>query len=251
MQSNDRIVFSPLSDNLALAAVLLGCFVWTLSCPLSDAHAGEEQPGEWVALFDGESTEHWRGFRRDDFPRDAWMVKDGTLKPLVEGEVLDLITRQSYENFELDLQWRVAPGGNAGVFFMVTEQHSEVWHTGPEVQILDDAGHPDAENPKTSAGSIYALVAPADGKKLHPPGQWNHARFTLVDGRLRHWLNGVEILDVDFFGDEFRAAVAESHFVEMPDFAKARRGHIALQHASVSPLKARVWYRNVRLRELP
>ncbi|TVS19432.1 MAG: DUF1080 domain-containing protein [Planctomycetaceae bacterium] len=248
MQEKGHNAHMPLTNNWMLSVLLSGFFV---IFPHFDGLAADVKQDAWTVLFDGQSTEHWRGFRRDGFPRDAWTVEDGMLKPLVEGNVLDLITRQTYENFELELQWRIAPGGNAGIFFMVTEQHPEVWHTGPEVQILDDAGHPDAQDPKTSAGSIYALVAPADAKKLNPPGQWNHARFRLDGGRLRHWLNDVEILDVDFFGDEFRAAVSESNFAKMPDFAKARRGHIALQHASVSPLKARVWYRHIRLRELP
>ncbi len=248
MQTNDRNVRTPLPNHWTLSVLLAGSLV---VFPLSNAYAAHDNQESWTVLFDGQSTEHWRGFRRDGFPQDAWTVQDGTLKPLVEGTVLDLVTRETYENFELELQWRVDPGGNAGIFFMVTEQHPEVWYTGPEVQILDDTGHPDAKDPKTSAGSIYALVAPAQAKKLQPPGQWNHARFQVKGGRLRHWLNGVKILDVDFFGDEFRTAVSESHFVKMPDFAKARRGHIALQHASVSPLKAKVWYRKIRLRELP
>ena len=248
MQTNDRNVRTLLPNDWTLSVLLAGFFA---VFPLFDAHAEHDHQESWTVLFDGQSTEHWRGFRGDGFPRDAWAVKDGTLKPLVAGTVLDLVTRETYEDFELELQWRVDPGGNAGIFFMVTEQHPEVWHTGPEVQILDDMGHPDAKDSKTSVGSIYALVAPAQAKKVNPPGRWNHARFQMKGGRLRHWLNGVEILDVDFFGDEFRTAVNESHFAKMPDFAQTRRGHIALQHASVSPLKAKVWYRNIRLRELP
>jgi len=248
MRINRRNPRAPLPDGLIFAVLFWGSL---LSPSLVEACARDDPQGEWTVLFDGQSTEHWRGFRRDGFPHAAWTVEDGALKPLVEGEVLDLITRETYENFEFELQWRVAPGGNAGIFFMVTEAHPEVWHTGPEVQVLDDANHPDGENPKTSAGAIFALVAPAAEKKLHPAGQWNHARLRLQDGRLRHWLNGVKTLEVDFFSDEFRGLVAESRFATMPDFARARRGHVALQHASVSPLKAKVWYRNVRVRELP
>jgi hypothetical protein len=159
-------------------------------------------------------------------------------------------TREQYRNFELELEWRVDPKGNSGIFFHVSEEFPEVWYSGPEVQVLDDVEHPDALDPKTSAGSIYDLVAPTN-KVLRTVGEYNLARFLVVDDRLQHWLNGAKILDVNLRGDEFRNLVAASKFSEMPGFAVQSRGHISLQHASVSPLRAPVWFRNVRIRELP
>lgn len=250
MYENVRFAIAPFRSFLLSAGVCVVCLCTLLSACSTGVVEVESDADEWTVLFDGVSLDHWRGFQRMEFPLDAWTVEDGALKPLTQGEVLDLITRDTFENFELELEWRVAPEGNAGIFFMVTEEHPEVWYTGPEIQILDDANHPDGEDPITSAGSIFDLIAPFEEKVLHPAGVWNHARLRIEDGHVQHWLNGVKILDFDVFGGEFRDLVADSKFADMPDFAQARRGHIALQHASVSPLNAHVWYRDVRVREL-
>jgi hypothetical protein len=231
--------------------LLLGCVMVTLFLTTSQSSAAraDQAPAGWVVLFDGASTEHWRGFRQATFPTNGWRIDEGALRPIEDGEVVDLITREQYGNFELELEWRVDPKGNSGIFFHVSEDYPEIWYSGPEVQVLDDLEHPDAQNPKTSAGSIYDLVAPTN-KVLRPVGEYNHARFRVVDGRLEHWLNEVKILDVNLLGAEFRRRVAASKFGEMPGFGIQPRGHVSLQHASVSPLRAPVWFRNVRIREL-
>jgi hypothetical protein len=58
------------------------------------------------------------------------------------------------------------------------------------------------------------------------------------------------VLEVDLDSEDFRDRVAASTFSTLPEYARRREGHIALQHASVSPLRAPVWFRNVRIREL-
>jgi hypothetical protein len=231
-----------------MAVLVSGCGT---SSPGADAPApAEPRQGAWVTLFDGQTTEHWRGYQRDAFPDDGWMVEEGTLTPRPDGVVVDLITRRTYRNFELELEWRVAPNGNSGIFVHVREGHPEVWHTGPEFQVLDDERHPDGARPETSAGSIYGLVAPLD-KVLRPAGEWNAARITVRGPRLEHALNGTTVLQEDVSSAAFGQRVAASSFAALPDFARHRDGHVALQHSSVSPLKARVWFRNIRIRELP
>lgn len=233
-------------------AIFLGCASAFLLLTASQPSAvrADQTPDGWMILFDGSSTEHWRGFRQETFPTNGWRIDAGALRPIEDGKVIDLITRKQYGNFELELEWRVDPKGNGGIFLHVSEDYPEVWHSGPEVQVLDDLEHPDAENPKTSAGSIYDLVAPTN-KVLRPVGEYNNARFRVVDGRLEHWLNDVKILDVNLHGDEFRGRVAASKFDDMPGFGVQSRGHVSLQHASVSALRAPVWYRNIRIRALP
>jgi hypothetical protein len=207
-------------------------------------------PGDWVILFDGSSVAHWRGFQREEFPFDGWSIDGDALKPRTEGTVIDLITRRQYRHYELELEWRVAPLGNSGIFVHVTEAHPQVWHTGPEIQVLDDDGHPDGQDPKTSAGSIFDLIAPTD-KTLQPAGQYNRARLVVRGPRIEQYLNGRKILDLDLESLEFKRLVAESKFSKLPEFTRRYEGHIALQHASVSPLKAPVWFRQIRIRELP
>lgn len=207
-------------------------------------------PGDWLTLFDGQSTEHWKGFQRESFPEDAWTVEDGTLTPLPDGAVVDLVTRRTFSHYELELEWRVAPNGNSGIFVHVTEDHPQVWHTGPEFQVLDDERHPDGQRAETSAGSVYALVAPTD-KLLRPAGEWNTVRLVVRGSRLEQTLNGRTVVTVDVNDETFRERVRASAFEVLPDFARHEAGHVALQHASVSPLKAPVWFRNIRIRELP
>jgi hypothetical protein len=240
----------PAFRKLVNAFFISATIVPILNLPLSITAQAFEAGENWVVLFDGSSTEHWRGFRQSEFPIEGWRVEQGALRPIEDGQVIDLITREQYRNFELELEWRVDPKGNSGIFFHVSEEFPEVWHSGPEVQVLDDLEHPDGLKPKTSAGSIYDLVAPTN-KMLRPVGEYNKARFLWVNNHLQHWLNGVQILDVNLRGDEFRSRVAASKFNEMPGFAVQPRGHISLQHASVSSLRAPVWFRNVRIRELP
>jgi hypothetical protein len=239
----------------AAGRVLVACVmaVGLVACSAPQAPPADRPAaasGEWLVLFDGGSVDHWRGFRRDDFPADGWTVDEGALKPITDGTVVDIITRQQFSHYELELEWRVAPHGNSGIFVHVTEDHPQVWHTGPEFQVLDDEAHPDGRVPETSAGSVYGLLAPAD-KHLRPAGEYNSARIVVRGGLLEHVLNGQTVLTVDLDSEEFRRRVAGSTFSQWPDFARPRAGHIALQHASVSPLKAPVWFRSVRIRELP
>jgi hypothetical protein len=248
----NRVCFCnrPALGKLVNAFFISATVAVTLNLALSPTAKANQARGNWVVLFDGSSTEHWRGFLQSEFPSEGWRVEQDALRPIEEGQVIDLITREQYRNFELELEWRVDPKGNSGIFFHVSEEFPEVWYSGPEVQVLDDVEHPDGLDPKTSAGSIYDLVAPTN-KVLRPVGEYNKARFLMVNDHLQHWLNGVKILDVDLRGDDFRKHVAASKFSEMPGFAVQPRGHISLQHASVSPLRAPVWFRNVRIRELP
>ncbi len=106
------------------------------------ASVSAAEPG-WKVLFDGTSTDAWRGFRRDAFPSAAWVTENGALKTLVGGDRCDLITKDKYKDFELELEWRVSPGGNSGIFYNVSEGETEGYYTGPEIQVLDDTGHAD------------------------------------------------------------------------------------------------------------
>jgi hypothetical protein len=200
--------------------------------------------GKWKVLFDGKSTAAWRGYKSDTFPDKAWKVEDGTFKTIVGGDSRDLLTREKYHDFELELQWRVAPGGNSGIIYLVSEDFEQTWHTGLEMQVLDDAKHNDGKEPKTSAGALYALIAPSN-KVLHPAGEWNKARLVVLNGHVEHWLNGKKLLDYDLGSDQLKSLIAESKFKEFPRFAQNREGFVALQHHGEE-----AWYRKIRIRTL-
>ena len=195
----------------------------------------------WHALFDGKTTAGWVNYHKDTIA-GGWQVVDGALT--MAGGGGDIVTNDVYGSFELELEWKVAPGGNSGLFFNVTDSGDSVWQSGIEMQVLDNALHPDGKNALTSAGSCYALYAPArDVTKA--PGEWNQARLINKNGHVQHWLNGVLLCEYTIGSDDWNRRVAASKFKDMPDFARASRGRIALQdHGDL------VSYRNVRIREL-
>lgn len=199
--------------------------------------------GSWEVLFDGKSTDKWRGFKKEKFPSESWKVEDGVLKTIV-GNGTDIVTKEQYDNFELDLEWKVTPGANSGVMFRASEKFDQLWFTGPEMQILDDDKHADGKNPKTSAGALYALIAPKN-KNLKPVGEWNQMKLIINGNHGEHWLNGRKIVEYELNSPELNELIAKSKFSSMPRFAKEQTGHIVLQHHHDE-----VWFRNVKIRRL-
>jgi hypothetical protein len=198
-------------------------------------------------LFNGNSTDAWRGFRRASFPSKCWTVKGGelrTIKDCDKADRVDIITKDTYQNFELELEWRISPGGNSGIIYLVSENEDESWKTGPEMQVLDDDKHPDGRNPKTSAGALYGLIAPTN-KMLKPVGDYNKVRLIVRNGYVQHWLNGKKVVEYNLGSEMLKELIAQSKFKDYPHFAQNRKGHIALQYHGDE-----VWYRNIRIRAL-
>lgn len=202
----------------------------------------ERKAEGWQLLFDGENPErHWRGFRRNDFP-DGWQVVDGEITRAASAG--DIITREQYRNFEFEIEWKVEPRGNSGIFWRVSEDYHSPWVTGPEMQILDDDRHPDGRNPKTAAGSDYELYAPARDV-VRPAMHWNRARIRVVKNHVTYWLNDVKIVEYELFGDDWSKRLAESKFADFEHFGRIENGHIALQDHG-----EQVWFRNIMIRPL-
>jgi hypothetical protein len=202
----------------------------------------EEQAAGWRSLFDGTTTAGWRGYRQRGMPR-GWQAVDGALARVGGGG--DVITTDQFGNFELTLEWKVAPGGNSGIFYRVTEQAAHTYESGPEMQVLDDSRHQDGKSRLTSAGSLYGLyAAPAGAAK--PAGEWNAVRIVVNGAHVEHWLNGVKVVDTEIGSPDWEKRVRESKFNEWPGFGRATRGHIALQdHGDW------VAFRNIKIKVLP
>ena len=171
-------------------------------------------------------------------------MADGTLKTIPHGDIVDLITRDEYESFELKLEWRISPAGNSGIMYHVAEGDREVWHTGPEMQILDDTGHDDAHKANTSAGALYDLIAPVN-KHLAPVGEWNQVRILVNGNHVEYWLNGHQVVEYELNSPELNARIADSKFKNEPRFARMKTGYIALQCH-----KDEVWFRDIKVRRL-
>ncbi len=194
-----------------------------------------------VDLLAGGAAKHWRGYRMDSLP-PAWAydAATGVLTRTRFGG--DIVTRQQYTDFEFEVEWKVGPGGNSGVFYRATESTGIIYENAPEMQVLDNKGHRDGGNSLTSAGANYALDAPVRDV-TRPVGEWNQARIVVVGPHVEHWLNGVKLLEYELWTPEWTAKVAASKFRAWPSYGLARRGHIGLQeHGDV------VSYRNIRIR---
>jgi len=214
--------------------------------PVKEPHnfltAEEKAPG-WKLLFDGKTTTGWRGYKKDYFPDQGWKAIDGCLVRVGPGGG-DICTVEQFDNFELKLEWRICAGGNSGIFYRVDEQYGWPWESGPEMQVLDNAEHADGRNPKTSAGSNYALHAPLRDV-TEPVGFFNKVRIAADGPHIEYWLNGVKIVEYELESPEWEKLVAESKFKNMPHHGRVRKGHIVLQdHGD------KVWYRNVKIRRL-
>ena len=202
----------------------------------------DEKAAGWKLLFDGRSVDGWRPFKGEGAPQ-GWRAVDGALTRVGKGG--DIITTDQYSDFELRLEWKIEKGGNSGIFFHVLEEGGDqAYYTGPEVQILDNATHKDGASGLTSAGSNYALHAPArDVTK--PVGQWNDVRLVVKGPHVEQWLNGVKIVEYELWSPDWEARVKASKFAKMPGYGRAKAGHIALQDHG-DP----VAFRNIRIRSL-
>ncbi|MFD2888715.1 3-keto-disaccharide hydrolase [Chitinophaga cymbidii] len=213
-----------------------------------DTATEQRNKGKWTALFDGTSTDHWRGYKKDHLPAE-WKIEDGTFTLTKKGGGY-IVTKEQFESFDLRLDWKISEAGNSGLLFHVSEdpQFKYVYQTGPEVQILDDERHPDAKKGKEGthkAGANYDLMPPM-AASVKPAGEWNHVRLKVKKGHVQCWLNGKKVQDYRLGSPEWQQLVAKSKFAAMPQYGKFASGHIALQdHGD------RVWFRNIRIRRLP
>ena len=230
-----------IQSRLILAFILASLSATSVSLYGAEAKA---KAGKWKVLFDGTSVDKWRGYKINSFPDRSWKVVDGALKTIAGAEGPDIVTKQKFENFELELEWKVSPGANSGIMYRVSEDFGAPYETGPEMQVLDDDKHADGRDPKTSAGSLYALIAPKN-KKLRPVGKWNQVRIVVQGNQVEHWLNGVKVVEFALGSAELNQLIARSKFNDMPRFAKEKTGFIDLQHHGDE-----VWYRKIRVRRL-
>jgi hypothetical protein len=204
--------------------------------------AGAASAGPWTDLLQAPTTQ-WRGYQKAALP-DGWRYDASTRQLIRTAGGGDIVTRAQYGDFELELEWKVGPKGNSGVFYRATEATPRIYENSPEMQILDNAGHNDGKNTLTSSGSNYALDAPMRDV-TRPIGQWNQARVVAVGDRVEHWLNGVKVVEYTTGSADWVAKVKASKFNQWPTYGLARRGHIGLQdHGDV------VSFRNIRVREL-
>jgi hypothetical protein len=194
-----------------------------------------ERRAGWRLLFDGRSLDQWRGYRMAAMPA-GWRVEDGAM--VKDGEQEDIVSRAEYGDFELAWEWKLTPGGNAGLFYRATEAGNKIYVTGPEYQLLDDARHPDGKSALTSTAAAYGLYAAPRGV-VRPAGAWNQSRLVVDGARVEHWLNGRKVVEYTLGSPDWEAKVRASKFDEWKGYGRATRGVVGFQGDHTGTLSLR------------
>lgn len=213
----------------------------------------EQKKEGWELLFDGQTTKGWHKYGGSPVG-SAWKVADGTLyldttskKDWQIKDGGDIVSDSAYDNFHLKLEWKIAKDGNSGIIFYIHEdtvKYEWPWNTGPEMQVLDNSGHPDSKIIKHRAGDLYDLIS-SSKETVKPAGEWNLAEIRSQNGKLELSLNGEVVVSTTLWDDNWKKLVAGSKFKTMPGFGTYQKGKIGLQdHGNM------VWYRNVMIRKL-
>ncbi|MBC8003955.1 MAG: DUF1080 domain-containing protein [Verrucomicrobia bacterium] len=230
--------------------------VATTEAPELNKLMAEEANSGWTLLFDGTTSNGWRGYNKTEFPK-GWEIVDGTMHCIGTGTGEagaenggDVIFDKKFKNFQLKLEWKIQEGGNSGIFYLGQEVKDwPVYKTAPEMQILDNERHPDAmlgKDGNRQAGSLYDLIA-AKPQNAKPAGEWNTVEIICFKGTVVHKQNGATVVEYHLWTDDWKKLVKDSKFPELnPDWANvAKEGYIAFQDHGDN-----VWFRNVKIKEM-
>lgn len=205
---------------------------------------------ETLVLFDGEDVSAWRAVNSESFPDTGWKVENNTLFSLPGYIGGDIITREQFADFELELAYKLTDSANAGIKYLVAPYQDSTGKTvyiGPEFQLIDDFKHEAVihdKSPTTSTGALYLLYAPQH-KQLNPAGQWNTVRISVLGSKVEHWLNGKKIVEYERGTQVFRQAVKATKFSSYEGFGENKNGYILLQdHGD------QVFFRDIRIKKL-
>ena len=242
-------------------AIVIGFMAGALGASALNTLTAEEKAQGWQLLFNGKDFTNWRGVGSESIPIRLWSVKDGLIckedvpksATLADGQPVlggDVITRETFLDFELVFEWKVVKGANSGVKYNVDENLSAGTHPtratlGFEYQVIDNIGFAEPLTPKQTAASLYDLAPAKPGNLARPVGEWNQSRIKFLGAKIKHWLNGVKVVDIDISSAAFVADLAASKFAEIKGFARKKKGHIALQDHNGA-----YWFRNIKIREL-
>ena len=212
---------------------------------------------EWIYLFDGTTTDGWRGYNGETLP-PRWTIKDSTLtfdtEMKVETEYTggsDIIyAKEEFDNFELYLEWKLPPGGNSGILYHIKEGYSAPYEASPEYQLLDDLQWEEINNAKLEewqkTAADYAMYVPDNNVKIvKPAGEWNTSRIIFTPDLVEYWLNGAKVLSFKPWTEDWYERKAAGKWKDYPDYGKYKTGFIGLQDHD-SPL----WFRNIKIKKL-
>jgi hypothetical protein len=241
--------------SIILSCVLVLGLVASCGSKGNKAEKAATPADDWKVLFDGTSTTGWRGYDTTAFPSNGWEIVDGTLHCIGSGAGEaggaggDIIYDKKFSNFELSLEWKISEGGNSGIFILGQEIPGEpIYKSAPEMQILDNIKHPDAQlgtNGNRQAGSLYDLI-PANPQNTKPVGEWNQVSILCYQGTVVFKQNGANVVEFHLWTEDWKKMVANSKFKDWPMFVNpAKEGYIGLQDHGND-----VWFRNIKIKEM-
>ncbi len=221
---------------IALFSVTFGLAIAGEPNTLSDSEKAEG----WKLLFDGESMEGWRSYKSADLPKKGWVVENGTLHKQAGVRGGDIMTVETYTDFEFSWDWKILAKGNNGVKYFITEERKAT--VGHEYQMIDDST---VKDPFSSTASFYLVKKPAADKPMKPMGEWNTSKIVVKGNHVEHWLNGKKVLEYECGGDEVMAQIPKTKFKKYPGFGEKVTAHILLTDHN-DPC----WFRNIKIRVL-
>ena len=210
----------------------------------------KEKKEGWKLVFDGKTTNGWRGYNKPAFPEKGWNIDQNSLHCQKKGGGGDIILQEKLTNFELAMDWKIGEGGNSGIFIYGRELEGQpIYHSAPEIQVLDNDRHADATAGKDGnhkAGSLYDLI-PANPQNTKPAGEWNNVKIVAKDGKIDIWQNGAKVVEFTMGTEEWKKMCADSKFKNWPEFVNnnAKDGFIGLQDHGDE-----VWFKNIKVKIL-
>lgn len=270
-----------------MRGLLLLILAGTVAPAADNVLTPEQKQAGWILLFDGETMHGWRDPATETPPGDSWVIENGCLKTRLHPRIAeDLVTVESYSDFEMAFDWRISPGGNSGVKYRIQRlifldntkvqqgscsfeaivaresEHpvSERGKLGPgatgqeyvvafEMQLLDDSRHPDARNgPRYRTGALYSMIPPTSSP-AHPPGEWNSGRIVVKGDHIEHWINGVQVLEGSLSSNEVPAGAAR-RWGKYPGILRIFTNPKPSGPISLQHHGDEAWFRNLRIRRL-
>ncbi len=207
----------------------------------------EEKENGWQLLFNGKDFSSWHGYNMDEVP-DSWIIEDHAMTMTTKGggESQDIITGEVYDDFALNIEYKLTEAANSGIIFQVKEdpKYKYPYETGPEFQIIDEEGYNGKLEDWQISGANYAMYTP-QVKAYKPVGEWNHILLVVNGNHVTHMLNGKVVVEYDKYSDEWQKLRKSGKWNDYPDYGKFDEGHISLQNHG-----SKVWFRNIKIKEL-
>jgi hypothetical protein len=225
----------------SLALLVASACLWQIIAADNALTPAEVREG-WQLLFDGKTTTGWHSFRKESFPEKGWEVRNGTLELVGGSKAGDIVSKQTFSEFDLTWEWKIQRGGNNGLKYFVSNDRPSA--LGHEYQMIDEAvvGHKPG---RQSTASFYDVLPPTVKPPVNSPGEWNLSRVLVRGNHVEHWLNGTKVLEYELGSEQVLAAVRKSKFHSVPGFGTRVEGHIMLTYHN-DPVS----YRNIKIRDL-